>query len=40
MKLADFVDVYLEDVKADLRECTLRTRLYIINDKIHPRARV
>ena len=36
MKLADFVDVYLEDVKADLRECTLRTRLYIINDKIIP----
>lgn len=36
MKLADFVDVYLEDVKADLREYTLRTRLYIINDKIIP----
>ena len=36
MKLADFVDVYLEDVKADLREYTLRTRLYIINDKVIP----
>lgn len=36
VKLADFVDVYLEDVKAELREYTLRTRLYIINDKIIP----
>lgn len=36
MKLADFVDVYLEDVKVELREYTLKNRLYIINDKIVP----
>lgn len=37
MRLADFVDVYAEDVKPTIREYTWATREYIINDKIIPK---
>lgn len=37
MRLADFVDVYAEDVRTTIREYTWSTREYIINDKIIPK---
>ena len=37
MRLADFVDVYAEDVRPTIREYTWATREYIINGKIIPK---
>ena len=36
MKMKDFIDIYMEDCRSRLRENTILTKEYIINDKILP----